>query len=70
LVVRHLDRVGVLAAVLGALRNDDVNVETMENVIFAGGLAACARIKVAQRPQAATIEHLAGLEHVISVELL
>lgn len=70
LVVRHLDRVGVLAAVLGALRNDEVNVETMENVIFAGGVAACARIKVAKRPKPATIEHLAGLEHVISVELL
>lgn len=70
LVVRHLDRVGVLAAVLGALRNDEVNVETMENVIFAGGVAACARIKLAKRPKPATLDHLAGLEHVISVELI
>ena len=44
LVVRHADRVGVLAHVLGILREAGVNVEDMQNIIFSGGEAACARI--------------------------
>jgi D-3-phosphoglycerate dehydrogenase len=70
LVVRHLDRVGVLASVLGALRNASINVETMENVIFAGKVAACARIRVADRPSDEVVQQIAALEHVIGVELL
>jgi D-3-phosphoglycerate dehydrogenase len=44
LVVRHADRVGVLAGVLGVLKEAGVNVEDMQNIIFSGGAAACARI--------------------------
>jgi D-3-phosphoglycerate dehydrogenase len=69
IVVRHLDRVGVLASVLGALKKAEINVETMENVIFTGGIAACARIRVAQRPDDGLIEELSRLEHVLGVEL-
>lgn len=50
LVVRHADRVGVLAGVLGVLREAGVNVEEMENIIFQGGKAACARIQIASHP--------------------
>ena len=46
LVVRHADRVGVLAQVLGILREAGVNVEDMQNIIFSGGEAACARIAI------------------------
>jgi len=46
LVVRHRDRVGVLAGVLDTLRRADVNVQEMENTIFAGAAAASARIQV------------------------
>jgi D-3-phosphoglycerate dehydrogenase len=69
IVVRHLDRVGVLASVLGALKKAEINVETMENVIFTGGVAACARIRLAQRPDERLIEELTRLEHVLGVEL-
>ncbi|MEM6336094.1 MAG: phosphoglycerate dehydrogenase, partial [Bacteroidota bacterium] len=43
LTVRHHDRVGVLAGVLDVVRQAGWNVEEMENLIFAGGAAACAR---------------------------
>jgi len=46
LVVRHMDRVGVLAGVLDTLRRADINVQEMENTIFAGAKAASARIQV------------------------
>lgn len=70
LVVRHLDRVGVLAAVLGTLRKANINVETMDNVVFAGGKAACARIRVSSWPGDAILEELRALEHIIHVELV
>ncbi|MBI2893100.1 MAG: hydroxyacid dehydrogenase [Deltaproteobacteria bacterium] len=44
LVVRHRDRPGVLAAVLGALKSRTINVEQMQNDVFEGARAACARI--------------------------
>jgi D-3-phosphoglycerate dehydrogenase len=44
LVVRHLDRPGVLAAVLDAVRTAGINVQEMENIIFEGAEAAVARI--------------------------
>lgn len=46
LVVRHADRVGVLASVLAVLREARVNVQDMQNIIFSGGSAACARIHI------------------------
>lgn len=47
LTVRHHDKVGVLARVLELLREAGLNVEHMQNRIFAGGEAAVATIDVA-----------------------
>lgn len=47
LTVRHLDKVGVLAGVLELLREARLNVEHMQNRVFAGGVAAVATIDVA-----------------------
>jgi len=44
LVVRHLDRVGVLAHVLGVLKDEGINVQEMENIVFGGAQAAIAQI--------------------------
>ncbi len=44
LVVRHKDEVGVLAKVLNCVQRAAINVQQMENIIFAGGKAACARL--------------------------
>jgi D-3-phosphoglycerate dehydrogenase / 2-oxoglutarate reductase len=70
LVVRHLDRVGVLASVLSTLKTANINVETMENVIFSGGVAASARIRVAQRPGPEVVEQVRNLENVLAAELI
>ncbi len=50
LVVRHYDKPGVLADVLGELKASNINVEEMENVIFDGGKTACATIRLATKP--------------------
>ncbi|MFH0880748.1 MAG: NAD(P)-dependent oxidoreductase, partial [Lentisphaerota bacterium] len=46
LVVRHFNKVGVIAGVLDELRNGGVNIEEMENLIFEGGSAACCTLKL------------------------
>ncbi len=71
LVVRHYDKVGVLARVLGALRTAGINVEEMQNEIFEGAHAACARIRVSRAPPE---EVLAGLRacagEILHVEVI
>lgn len=50
LVVRHYDKPGVLANVLGDLKASNINVEEMDNVVFDGGKTACATIRLAAKP--------------------
>jgi D-3-phosphoglycerate dehydrogenase len=67
LAVRHLDRVGVLARVLGELSSAGLNVEHMENRVFRGGLAAVASIDVAGEITEALLDSLRGIPHVLGV---
>jgi len=52
LVVRHVDRPGVLAHVFKHLRAGNLNVQETENVIFEGAQAAVARINLDGAPPA------------------
>jgi len=46
LSIRHLNRPGVLAHVFRVLGDAKINVEEMQNVIYDGAQAACARIQI------------------------
>jgi len=46
LVVRHLDRVGVLAGVFAVLKDEGVNVQEVENVVLGGAKSAIAQISL------------------------
>jgi D-3-phosphoglycerate dehydrogenase / 2-oxoglutarate reductase len=70
LVVRHKDEVGVLASVLGTLSRCGINVQGMENVLFSGGHAACARIQVDAAPPAEALVTLAALPPVYDAQLV
>jgi D-3-phosphoglycerate dehydrogenase len=71
LVVRHFDKVGVLAEVLGAIRRHEINVEEMDNTIFEGAQAASAKIRLSQRPPAELLDEIrARSEHVIHVDVV
>jgi D-3-phosphoglycerate dehydrogenase len=50
LVVRHLDKVGVLANVLSAIREAGINVEEVHNTIFDQAVAASCAIALDERP--------------------
>jgi D-3-phosphoglycerate dehydrogenase len=67
LTVRHLDRVGVLAQVLGKLSAAGLNVEHMENRVFRGGQAAVAAIDVAGQTSDALLTALRAIPHVLGV---
>jgi len=69
LVVRHYNRVGVLAGVLDALREADVNVEEMENAIFSGGTAAVCSLKLDQKPSDKALKNITDNPDVIQASL-
>ncbi len=69
LVVRHDNRVGVLAAVLRALRSAGINVEQMENRIFSGGNAAAATIQIRGTVDEDLRSELEGLDQVIGISI-
>ncbi len=58
LVVRHLDRPGVLAGVLEAIKAEQINVQEMENIIFEGAEAAVARINLDRPPSSVQLEKI------------
>ncbi len=58
LVVRHRDRPGVLAHVLNEIKAANINVQQMENIVFAGAEAAIARIEIDGR---LSVERLAQI---------
>jgi D-3-phosphoglycerate dehydrogenase len=58
LVVRHLDRPGVLAGVLDAIKSEQINVQEMENIVFEGAAAAVARINLDNAPSSAMLNKL------------
>jgi D-3-phosphoglycerate dehydrogenase / 2-oxoglutarate reductase len=71
LVVRHLDRPGVLAAVLDAIKREHINVQEMENIVFEGAEAAVARINLDKAPSQAMLDSLrAGSADVIELNVL
>jgi len=71
LVVRHRDRPGVLASVLGPLRAASINVQEMENIVFEGAEAAVARINLDAAPPSDTLDKLkAENDDIIELSLL
>ena len=71
LVVRHLDRPGVLAGVLEAIKAEQINVQEMENIVFEGAAAAVARINLDNAPTKATLNKLqANNADIIELDLL
>ena len=71
LVVRHLDRPGVLAGVLDAIKAEHINVQEMENIVFEGAAAAVARINLDNAPTKETLKKLqANNTDIIELDLL
>ncbi len=70
LTVRHRDRVGVLAGILDAAKEAGWNVQEMENLIFAGAEAACARIRFAGDANDQTADAIRAQEDVLAATVI
>ena len=70
LVVRHYDRIGVLAGVFDRIKAAGINVEETENVVFEGAVAAVARIHLHAAPPASVLETIGSAAEIIEVSLL
>ena len=69
LMIRHYNRVGVLASLLDALREAEINVEDMENNIFNGSAAAVASLKLDKMPSADVINDISSNEFIIQISI-
>ena len=71
LVVRHYDRVGVLAFVMDQIRRGGINIEEVQNVIFEGAAAASCRIQLGTEPDPELLAAIkAGCADILGAELL
>lgn len=70
IVVRHLDRPGILAHSLDAISAAGINVQEMENIVFDGALAAVARINVEGAVDEALVEAIRAHAAVIDVTVI
>jgi len=71
LVVRHYDRVGVLAFVLDVIRRANINVEEVQNIVFDGAAAASCRIQLNAEPGAEVLGAIAkGNPDIIGLEAI
>jgi D-3-phosphoglycerate dehydrogenase len=71
LIVRHYDRVGVLADVFDQIKAAGINVQETENIVFEGAIAAVARIHLDQAPSAEVLESIrAKSKDIIELNLL
>ena len=71
LVVRHYDRVGVLAFVMDQVRRSGINIEEVQNVVFEGAAAASCRIQLDAEPDADLLDSIkAGNTDIMGIELL
>jgi D-3-phosphoglycerate dehydrogenase len=71
LVVRHRDQPGVLATIFDALRDERVNVQETENIVFSGAQAAVARINLDACPSEAALQRaMAANPAILDIQLV
>ena len=71
LVVRHVDQVGALANVLGVLKRHGINVQELDNTVFEGARAACAKIRLSSRPSDGCLSEIMAFSgEVLHVDLV
>jgi len=70
LVVRHLDKVGVLASVLGLIREAGINVEEVQNTVFEEAQAASCAIDVDEAPPPEVLARIRRQEQILFVDVV
>jgi D-3-phosphoglycerate dehydrogenase / 2-oxoglutarate reductase len=69
-VLRLLDKVGVLANTLSVLKRHGINIEEISNTVFEGALATCTKLRVSGRPSDACLKEIEAFEEVLHVDVV
>jgi D-3-phosphoglycerate dehydrogenase len=69
LSIRHKNLPGVLAHIFDELSIAGINVEEMENILYEGNQAACARIQLSAIPTPAQLTVIKDHENILSVTI-
>jgi D-3-phosphoglycerate dehydrogenase len=69
LVVRHVDKVGVLADVLQVLKDEGASVQEMENIVLGGAKAAIAQISLDKELSAQALLSIKRNENVFDANV-
>ncbi len=69
LVVRHVDKVGVLADVLKVLKDEGASVQEMENIVLGGAKAAIAQISLDKKLSAGALGLIKRNENVFDANV-
>ena len=71
LIVRHLNRVGVLSHVFSALKDAQINAQETENIVFGGGRACIARIAIDSAPEDSVLSSVtSGNPDILDIHLV
>jgi len=69
LTIRHKDVVGVLAEILNILKNNDINVQEMSNIVFKGAKSACATLQIDHKPSKSALQQIKDITNIYGVEV-
>jgi D-3-phosphoglycerate dehydrogenase len=69
-VLRMLDKVGVLANTLSVLKRHGINIEEISNTVFEGATATCTKLRVSGRPSDACLKEIAAFTEVLHVDVV
>lgn len=67
LVIKHYDKPGVLASIMNIIRENDINIEEIENIIFDGGVVACCTMKLKRPVSTDMIKKMQQNANIMSV---
>jgi D-3-phosphoglycerate dehydrogenase len=69
-VIRMLDKVGVLANTLSVIKRHGINVEEISNTVFEGAIATCTKLRVSGRPSEACLKEIQAFDEVLHVDVV
>ena len=69
-VIRMLDKVGVLANTLAVLKRHNINVEEVSNTVFEGAIATCTKLRISGRPSEACVKEIQAFEEVLHIDVV
>jgi D-3-phosphoglycerate dehydrogenase len=69
-VIRMLDKVGVLANTLSVFKRHGINIEEISNTVFDGAIATCTKMRVSGRPSEACLKEIAAFGEVLHVDVV